>query len=138
VLEGIAPHIIVSSELSPDLYELLADKLDSLEKLEIVLTLRAAARPISTADVATQLQVGHDALRPVIDHVVASGMAQMSDRGLVYRPGTWDPVLDEAAQVYANDPTKLMRAFTQIAMHRLRGMAARNFADAFRIRKKGS
>ncbi|MBA3498885.1 MAG: hypothetical protein H0T65_00830 [Deltaproteobacteria bacterium] len=89
------------------------------------------------ADMALHLQVGREALRRVADEVAATGMIDASQDVLQLRPGGWDPLLDEAARCFASEPTKLMRALTRIAMARIRGMAARTFADAFRIRRKG-
>jgi DNA-binding IclR family transcriptional regulator len=128
----------VSRDLSPELYALLSAKLDTFEKLELVLALRAARAPLTLADLALQLQVGREALRRVLDDVVDSGLLEPSGAD-AFRllPGRWDPQLEEAAVIHAAEPTKLMRAFTRLAMERIRGMAARTFADAFRIRKKG-
>ncbi len=93
---------------------------------------------MTLADLATQLQVGREALRRVADEVVRSGMIDVNHEDVFrYRPGEWDPLMDEAAHMFAKEPSKLLRALTRIAMERIRGMAARTFADAFRIRKKG-
>jgi hypothetical protein len=128
----------VTTELAPELYELLDEKLDSFEKLELVVALRSSGREMTLAELALQLQVGREALRRVAEEVVSSGMIDMTeDDVLRLRPGRWDSLIDQAAHVTAHEPSKLMRAFTRIAMARIRGMAARTFADAFRIRKKG-
>ena len=128
----------MKSNLSPELQELLDRTLHTLEKLEVVLALRAAKKPLSTADLAVELQVGEEVLRRVVDSVVASGILETTEGDILrLRSGSWDPQLEEAARVYADDPQTLMRAFTRIAMERIRGRAARTFADAFRIRKKG-
>ncbi len=128
----------VTTDPSPALLALLDAKLDTYEKLELVLTLRAAGTAMTLADLAVQLQVGREALRRVANEVAASAIIDAREGDLLrLRPGHWDPLMDEAAQILANDPSKLMRALTRIAMERIRGMAARSFADAFRIRKKG-
>jgi hypothetical protein len=90
------------------------------------------------AELAVQLQVGREALRRVADEVVASGIVRaLDDDCLQLMSGSWDPLLEEAALVHSAAPAKLVRVFTRIAMERIRGMAARTFADAFRLRKKG-
>jgi hypothetical protein len=128
----------VKTTFSPELQALLDQTLDTLEKLEVVLALRAAGKPLSLAELALQLQVGQDVLRRVVDSVVASGIVERHDDDVLeLRSGSWDPQLEEATRVYTTDPQGLMRAFTRIAMERIRGRAARTFADAFRIRKKG-
>ena len=129
---------VVTTEPSTELLVLLDAKLDTFEKLELVLALRDAGTPMTLAEMALHLQVGREALRRVADEVASSGMIDAShDDVLHLRHGHWDPLLDEAAHCFANEPSKLMRALTRIAMARIRGMAARTFADAFRIRRKG-
>lgn len=128
----------MTTDLTPELHELLDEKLDSFEKLELVVALRSSGKEMTLADLALQLQVGTDALRRVAEEVVSSGMIDMTGEDVLrLRPGRWDPLIDQAAHITAHEPSKLMRAFTKIAMARIRGMAARTFADAFRIRKKG-
>lgn len=123
---------------SPELLTFLDRKLDTYEKLELVLVLRAAGSPMTLADVAVQLQVGPDALRRVVKEVAASGVIDAhQDDQIRLRPGPWDPLMAEAAQLLATEPNRLLRALTRIAMERIRGRAARTFADAFQLRKKG-
>jgi hypothetical protein len=128
----------VIPSLSPELQELLHSKLDSFEKLEVVLTLRAAGRPLSLNEVALELQVGTEALLRVVEGVIQAGIvARQDDEHFALRSGPWDVLVDEAAHLHQHQPKLLMRAFTRIAMERIRGMSARTFADAFRLRKKG-
>jgi hypothetical protein len=128
----------VSTPLSPELHALLESKLDTFEKLEVVLTLRTAGSPLTLTQLAHELQVGTEALQRVTDSVVESGIIAQSDDNLfALRSGTWDPLIEEAAHLHQHHPQQLMRAFTRIGMERIRGMSARTFADAFRIRKKG-
>ena len=136
---GVTPILRgrLSTELSQDLQSLLERALDTFEKLELVLVLRGAAGPLSISDLAVQLQVGRDALRRVAVDVADSGIVEMVDGDAVrLRPGTWDSPIAEAAAIYETDPTRLMRCLSSIAMEKIRGLAARTFADAFRIRKK--
>lgn len=128
----------MTGEPSGELLALLDEKLDTYEKLELVLSLRAAGGEMTLADIASELQVGRDVLRRVADEVAASGVIDGTAGDVLrYRSGEWDPLLDEAAHIFENNPSKLVRALTRIGMARIRGMAARTFADAFQIRKKG-
>ena len=128
----------MKTNLSPELHALLEGTLDTLEKLEVVLVLRAAGTELSLAELAVQLQVGKEVLRRVVDSVATSGIIEANDRDILrILPGSWDPQIEEAARIYTDDPQTLMRTFTRIAMEQIRGRAARTFADAFRIRKKG-
>jgi hypothetical protein len=131
-------EVLVTSSLSPQLHSLLEAKLDSFEKLEVVLTLRAAGRPMSLAELARELQVGTEALQRVADGVVTSGIVARADDGFfALCSGSWDALVEEAAHLHQHHPQQLMRAFTRIGMEKIRGMSARTFADAFRLRKKG-
>jgi len=123
---------------SSDLLALLESKLDSFEKLELVLILHGARRPLTVADLAIELQVGTEALRRVVTEVVSTGVVDMTDGEAVsLRSGPWDPLVQEAADIHANEPARLMRACARISMAKLRSLSARTFADAFRFRKKG-
>ncbi len=128
----------MSSILSPELHALLESKLDTFEKLEVVLSLSAAGRPLTIGELAHELQVGRDVLQRVADSVVDTGIIVRSDdEAFSLHSGRWDAAIAEAARLHASQPQLLMRAMTRIAMERIRGMSARTFADAFRIRKKG-
>ena len=123
---------------TPELYALLDEHLDTFEKLELVLALRSAGTEMSLPDLAVQLQVGPEVLRRVASQVVTTGIIESTSEDVFRaRSHAWEREIEEAAHIFATDPTKLMRAFTRIAMGRIRGMAARTFADAFRVRKKG-
>lgn len=128
----------MNTEPSSELHALLDEKLDTFEKLELVLALHTAGKPLTVAELAFQLQVGREVLRRVADEIIASGVIEMVDDDAVrLKPGSWDPHIAEAADIYTTEPTKLMKILSRIAMAKLRGMAARTFADAFRIRRKG-
>lgn len=126
-------------ELSPELLELLEAKLDTFEKLELALALRAAGKAETLTELALELQVGREVLRRVAETVITTGIIEACDEdSLRLRSGPWNPLLDEAAAAYAADPRKLMRLYTRIAMQKIRGLSARTFADAFLLKKKDS
>lgn len=133
-----ASRDIVKRALSPELYDFLYENLDTFEKLELVLVLRSAEKPLSVAEIALQLQVGPEALRRVVVEVAATGIVGwVDDESVRLSSGDWGPLIEEAAALYASEPSVLVKCFTRIGLQRMRGMAARAFADAFRIRKKG-
>ncbi len=125
-------------ELSQNLHALLDGKLDTFEKLELVLVVRAAGQPMTVSDLAMELQVGRDVLRRVIADVAAAGVLDLVDGDAVcLRHGSWEPQIAEAAEIYEADPTALIKVLSRISMERIRSRAARTFADAFRLRGKG-
>jgi len=127
----------VSIAPSQRLQLLLERKLDTFEKLEIVLVLRAAGTSLTMSELAVQLQVGRDVLRRVAEEVAASGVIELIDGDAVrLEPATWEAELAEAEHIYETQPTTLINVLSRIAMQRIRSLAARTFADAFRIRRK--
>lgn len=128
---------MVNGKPSHSLHVLLDRKLDTFEKLELVLVVRAAGTPLTMSELAMQLQVGRDVLRRVAEEVAASGVVELIDGDAVrFKEGTWEPDIAEAAKLYATEPTTLIKVLSRISMERLRSRAARTFADAFRIRRK--
>jgi hypothetical protein len=129
---------MVNGGASHSLHVLLDRKLDTFEKLELVLVLRAAGKPLTMSELALQLQVGRDVLRRVAEEVAATGVVELMDDDAVrFNAGTWEGEIAEAANLYATEPTTLIKVLSRISMERIRSLAARTFADAFRIRKNG-
>jgi hypothetical protein len=124
-------------QASQALRRLLETKLDTFEKLELVLVLQKSG-PTSVADLVRELQVGHDVMLRLVGDVVRTGLVELSADDtvrLVAGPAELE-VIAEGAQLYAFDRSKVITLFSAIAMDRIRSMAARSFADAFQIRKK--
>jgi DNA-binding GntR family transcriptional regulator len=119
------------------LLALLDAKLDTFEKLEVVLALHAAGSPLTMTELAVELQVGRDVLRRVAEDVADSGLVEMVEGDAVRMlPTSHDAEIAEAAAIYLVDRSVLLHELSRIAMDRIRGLAARTFADAFRIRRK--
>lgn len=128
---------MINGKPSASLHVLLDRKLDTFEKLELVLVLRAAGTALTVSELALQLQVGRDVLRRVAEEVAASGVVELLDGdALRFKDGTWEQDVAEAAHLYATEPTTLIKVLSRISMERLRSRAARTFADAFRLRRK--
>ncbi|MBA3392723.1 MAG: hypothetical protein H0T89_08770 [Deltaproteobacteria bacterium] len=130
---------MVSSSPSSGLRRLLETKLDTFEKLELVLRLRdCPAVTCSITELARQLQVGHEVLRRVITEVVRTGIVEQFAEDEVRLVADEDDLeaITEGAALFASDRTAAIALFSTIAMDRIRGMAARSFADAFTFRKK--
>jgi hypothetical protein len=122
---------------SPALRRLLESKLDTLEKLELVLMLREAPTPLREA--ARHLQVGEEVLRRVVDEVARTRMVEIvgTNDQLGLRASDDElEAIEEAAQIYREDRPRMSALLSAIAFDRIRSMAARSFADAFRLKKK--
>ncbi len=120
---------------SPQLRRLLETKLDTFEKLELVAVL--AKLPDMTAsfdEVARELQVGSDVLRRVATDLARTGFVELAGDQITLT--AQDHELQTIAEGASLDPRTVIRILSSIALDRIRGMAARSFADAFALRKK--
>ena len=123
---------------SPALRRLIERRLDSYEKLELILALRDAPDgTLTVAALARELQIGTDVLRRLVATVAATGLVTLDGADQVKFTAPDLEVLDEAAHMFAEDRSAVIALFSTIAMDRIRGMAARSFADSFKLRKKG-
>lgn len=127
-----------TARLPPPVQQLLETQLDSFEKLELVLVLHAApARSATLVELARQLQFPQELVGRIVYQLAETGLVQV-DGGtahFVERPGQ-RAALDELRATYDDDRVLIVTTLSEIAMKRIRGMAARTFADAFRLRKK--
>jgi hypothetical protein len=126
------------SSPSPELRRLLETKLDTYEKLELVVVLCKRVNMEGQAqDLARELQVGDDVLKRFAAEVARTGLVEIDDERirLIAQPHEL-VTIGEGAKLLESDPRRLMSLLSSIALDRIRGMAARSFADAFTLRKK--
>lgn len=115
------------SQPPPDtqaVWRLLADVIDSFEKLEIALHVHRAGfeRPVAS-ELAKQLSV------PVDE---AERCLQALDGARLLDPhGPWRSSLDALVRLYGDDRIEVLNLMTRAALERVRKEAARVFADAF-------
>jgi hypothetical protein len=117
---------------------LLGATLDSFEKLEIAIALhRTAAHSLPVSELGTRLQLPNQIVERGLDELVRAGVVELA-RGVVHlRLDPQDiPAMDEIAALHDGDQLLLVRTLTEMSMDKIRGMAARAFADAFQIRPK--
>lgn len=121
---------------SPGLYRLLERKLDTYEKLEVVVLLSRGPDAL-VPDLARELQIGEDVLRRVAADLARTGLVEVEDDRLRLTASAEElPFVKEGAELYASDRGKVISLLSAIAMDRIRSLAARSFADAFTLRKK--
>lgn len=135
------PERTVSNDTqpSPRLRRLLETKLDTYEKLELVVVLsRRNGSADTVPELARELQVGEDVLRRLANDLSRTGLVAVTAEDEVKLVATADELvtIGEGAQFYESSPRKVISVLSTIAMDRIRGMAARSFADAFTLRKK--
>jgi sulfur relay (sulfurtransferase) DsrF/TusC family protein len=117
---------------------LLGVSLDSFEKLEISIALhRTAAHTLSVPELCTRLKLSSRVVDRGIDELTHAGVVRLADGAVRLTLDAQDvPAMDEIAALYDEDRLLVVRALTEIAMEKSRGMTARAFADAFQLRKK--
>jgi hypothetical protein len=132
----------VNTELPPHVRRLLQNGIDTFEKLEVVVMLRAAPRSVmSVADLATGLKQERSVVRRAALELRAIALVDMTadDEIRLVAPTSRDfDSITELARLYADDRLAVVKALGEIAMQRIRNMASQAFADAFVIRKKPS
>ena len=126
------------SRIPPQLRRLLESPLDTFEKLEICMVLwTAAARTQSPRELAARVQLPLDLVERGLEDLVAAKYVELAG-GLARLTVPASQVDDVQAlvEMYATDRILIVRTLSELAMDRVRGMAARAFADAFQLRKK--
>lgn len=108
---------------------LLADVIDSFEKLEIVMHVyRAGFKMPVASELAKTISVP-------LDEVEASLHALAAAQALAPK-GPWRSAIDALVRLYDEDRIEVMNLMTRTALERVRKEAARVFADAFVLRPK--
>lgn len=120
---------------SQELRRLLETKLDTVEKLEVVAVLSGRDGMSATfEEVARELQIGTDVLRRVTSDLARSGLVAIDGETVTLTAK--DDELRTIAEGAQLDPRTIIRLLASVALDRVRGMAARSFADAFTLRRK--
>jgi DNA-binding IclR family transcriptional regulator len=132
---------VPSSSASPSIHRLLEGPIDSFEKLELVLGLFHAVKPLSITELAHKFGLQPEETRGIVAELVRSNLVavDLADGEEIVRIAPKDEdgaALNELARLYDEDRVLVVKTLSTIALDRIRGMAARTFADAFQLRKK--
>jgi hypothetical protein len=124
--------------VSSQIRRLLVAPFDTFEKLELAAALwGAAAHTRSPAELAKQTQLPMDLVERGLAGLVAAKYVELAG-GLARLVIPKNDVADVQALIdlYDGDRILIVRVLSEISMDKIRGMAARAFADAFQLRKK--
>ena len=126
-----------SSGLPDSVRRLIATQVDTFDKLEIVVELattpgQAVDRKYLAAAVSCPLEVFD---RSVLD-LAQTGLLTIT--GELVCPSNAEAIrlMEELLRAYRSDGVAVVRALSEVAMARIRGMTAHSFADAFVLRPK--
>jgi hypothetical protein len=120
--------------------ELLTNRVDSFEKLELVVALHGAPRTTMSIDALSHmLKLSREVVRQTVIELRSASLVELTSGGEVQLlpPTTRDhAAVSELVQLYQDDRFTVVKMMGEIAVNRIRNMASRAFADAFVIRKK--
>ena len=126
-----------SSRLSDSVQRLLETHVDTFDKLEIALELaNTPGQAVDRQHLAAGLSLPPEVFAASVVELEQTGLLVTRDE--LIGPSSAQAVkdLDELMRAYRADGVAIVRALSEIAMKRIRGMAARAFADAFVLRPK--
>ena len=129
----------LTTNVPNDVLELLRARVDTFEKLELVVKLHDA--PLSTMsvdEVCRALKLSREVVRQAAIELRASTLLEMTVRGelrLVPVEASDRESVDALVRLYNTDPLVIVKALGEISMDRIRNMATRAFAEAFVIRR---
>jgi Mn-dependent DtxR family transcriptional regulator len=127
----------VDSKLPDGVRELLTHRIDSFEKLEIVLALRDTTDGLWSIDkLARTLGLAPEDVRDATRELRSVSLVDGDRNGHVQLASHEHGLIEALAKAYADDRFTVIKIMGEIAMGRIRHMAAQVFADAFVIRKK--
>lgn len=108
---------------------LIAEHIDSFEKLEIIVHVQRAGFQVKpAAEIAKAIAVPLDEVDKCIQVLLREGVLDAN--------GPWRSAVDALVQMYDDDRIEVLNQMTRAAMDRVRKEAARVFADAFVLRPK--
>lgn len=130
----------MNNELPDHLFELLERRVDTFEKLEVLVALHGEPRATSSVEaLCRMLKLPRDVIREAVMELRSSSLVELTSRGEVQLlpPSQKDAAsVAELVAMYRDDRMVIVRTIGEIAMMRVRSMTAKVFADAFVIRKK--
>lgn len=130
----------LSPRIPPAVYGLLSGPLDTFEKLEVAVGLsRAPAQTSSVAELVRATGTPRDSVERGARALIELELVESSGGLLrLVPPASQAPAYAELLQVYDADRVLIVQAVSEIAMGKIRGMAARTFAEAFASSRKKS
>ncbi|HEY4178157.1 MAG TPA: hypothetical protein VGM90_15025 [Kofleriaceae bacterium] len=130
----------MSPRIPPPVQQLLRGPLDTFEKLEVAVVLtRSEAFSSSVAELTKAIRFPLESIERGIDALVGLHIAEFSG-GLVRLtiPARDVAAYEALVQLYDADRVSIAQAVSEIAMEKIRGMAAQTFAEAFQASRKKS
>jgi hypothetical protein len=127
--------VTAGSDLPTELRSFIYACIDAIESMEVLIGLRASARPWTAREVSASFNLGENAARAILEALVARGLLGVQkneELSYFYNPKSAELRLysDLLAQHYATNRTAVV---SFVSTHS-RG-ALRTFSDAFKLRE---
>jgi hypothetical protein len=120
--------------------DLLADVVDTREKLEVAVHLHGGADSLTTSTISAQLGLPWVLVAEALGELHRAGIVSTSnddDAGWWLDDlSPWRHVVGVLARLYANDRTLLLRRMSRVALHRLRAVRRTDVPHVIRLRFK--
>lgn len=129
---------IASRVLDPAIGKLLRGPLDTFEKLEVAVALvRAPGRALSLPELASATALTADQIQRGIADLQAATLVNTAGGlvRLVVRSAD-EAAFAALADLHARDAPAIAVVMSELALDKIRGMAAHAFAEAFQTRRK--
>lgn len=131
----------MTADIPGDVRELLATRINTFEKLDLVIGLYAAPRAtMSVEELARVTKLPRDDIRRAALELRASLLVELTARGeIVLLPPTSEEraAVVSLAQIHQDDRAAILMALGEIATERIRGLASRTFVAAILRKKSG-
>jgi hypothetical protein len=131
----------VDEKLPEAVTALLSTRVDSFEKLEVVVALhKAPGSTMTVGELCSALELPRDAIKEVAVELRAAALCELASNDQIrLAPATEQEraAVAELVKLHAEDRFSIVKALGQLAVERIRNMASRTFAAAFVIRKNG-
>jgi predicted ArsR family transcriptional regulator len=117
----------------------LLQRVDTFEKLELIVLLCKARTAMSIAELANRLKLEREVIRQAVIALRGAVLVDLTsdDRVQLMPPtGRDHDAVGDLVKVYDDDRLAVVKLLGEIAMQRIRNMASQAFADAFVLRKK--
>jgi hypothetical protein len=127
----------VSVDLPDAVVELLATRIDSFEKLDVVIALHAAPGATMTVhDLCSALKLPRDVVRQAAVELRGNTLVELTARGEVRLLLDRDRVaLSELVRLHAEDRFSVAKALGDLAVERIRNLASQTLVSGFVPRK---
>jgi hypothetical protein len=125
-------------EVHDQVWRLLLDKVDSFEKLEVLMLLSAKPREWTVRAATEELRLPEPLVETAMLDLCAVSLLEKEGQAFRYQPATPELAREAEAltRMYVEDRIRVLNVLSSAAFDRIRSSAATAFANAFKLRGK--